>query len=145
MAENTDIVGRADALMRPDASSFGSRRRAFIAAADDKTAAISAPQPADDDGDFPVLTEIVPNEPPVPEAQATRDDEALLAIIASDLVHNLEQQLAIELPTLIEAALVNAQIELRSGINSTMSMALHDFLARRQQLRLPFEDPNQDD
>ena len=144
MAENADIVGRADALMRPDASSFGSRRRrVFIAATVDKTTSVSAPPPAEDD-DFPVLTEVVSTEPVVPEAPAVRDDEALLAIIASDLVHNLEQQLAIELPTLIEAALVNAQIELRSGINSTMEMALRDFLARRQQLRLPFEDPDRD-
>ena len=52
---------------------------------------------------------------------------------------------SIELPTLIEAALVNAQIELRSGISATMKMALRDFLDRRQQLSLPFEDPNPDD
>ena len=144
MAENADIVGRADALMRPDASSFGGRRRrVFIAAAVDKAIPISAP--ADDDDDFPVLTEVVSAEPAVPAAPAVRDDEALLAIIAADLVHSLEHQLAAELPTLIEAALVNAQIELRSGINSTMDMVLRDFLARRQQLKLPFEDPDRDD
>ena len=43
---------------------------------------------------------------------------------------------------MIEATLLNAQNELRTGVNSTLEMALRDFLARRQQLRLPLDDPN---
>ena len=145
MAENNSIIERTDAFMRPEGSPLGGRRRrSFVATTVDK-APPSAPPPSEDEEDIPVLTEIVPAELAPPEPPAVRDDEALLAIIASDLVRSLEQQLAIELPTLIEAALINAQMELRSGISSTMSMALRDFLARRQQLSLPFEEPNPDE
>lgn len=145
MAENNSIIERTDAFMRPEGNTVGGRRRrSFVATTVDKTPPAS-PAPSEDEEDIPILTEIVASEPPPPEPPAVRDDEALLAIIASDLVRSLEQQLAIELPTLIEAALINAQMELRSGISSTMSMALHDFLARRQQLSLPFEEPNPDD
>ena len=46
------------------------------------------------------------------------------------------------LPMLVEAALITTQNELRNGISSIMGMALRDFLAHRQQLRLPLDDPN---
>ena len=145
MAENNSIIERTDAVTRPEGKTVGGRRRrSFVATTVDKTPPAS-PVPSEDEEDIPILTEIVASEPPPPEPPAVRDDEALLAIIASDLVRSLEQQLAIELPTLIEAALINAQMELRSGISSTMSMALRDFLARRQQLSLPFEEPNPDE
>ena len=145
MAENNSSIERTDAVTRPEGKTVGGRRRrSFVATAGDKTPP-GPPTPPEDEEDIPVLTEIVVAEPAPPEPPAVRDDEALLAIIASDLVRSLEQQLAIELPTLIEAALINEQMELRSGISSTMSMALHDFLARRQQLSLPFEEPNPDD
>ena len=145
MAENNSIIERTDAVTRPEGNTVGGRRRrSFVATTVDKTPPAS-PVPSEDEEDIPILTEIVASEPPPPEPPAVRDDEALLAIIASDLVRSLEQQLAIELPTLIEAALINAQMELRSGISSTMSMALRDFLARRQQLSLPFEEPNPDE
>ena len=144
MAENNALIERTDALIRPEASAFGGRRRrSFVASTVDKTP--PTPRAAEDDEDIPILTEIVPENVPAAEVPTVHDEEALLEIIASDLVRNLEQQLAIELPTLIEAALVNAQIELRSGISSTLNMALRDFLARRQQLSLPFEEPNPDD
>ena len=147
MAENNTLIERTNAFIRADGNAFGSRRRrSFVAATVDKANVPSSATPAaEEDEDIPILTEIVPEETPAPETPAVLDEEALLAIIASDLVRSLEQQLAIELPTLIEAALINAQMELRSGINSTMNMALRDFLERRQQLSLPFEDPNPDD
>ena len=147
MAENATLIERTDAFMRADSGSFGGRRRrSFVATTTDQAnATANTSDPAEEDEDIPVLTEVVSPEPPAPEAPAVIDEETLLAIIASDLVRNLENQLAIELPTLIEAALVNAQIELRSGISATMKMALRDFLDRRQQLSLPFEDLNPDD
>ena len=147
MAENATLIERTDAFMRPDGRSFGGRRRrSFVATTTNQAnTAANTSAPAEEDEDIPVLTEVVSPELPAPEAPKVIDEEALLAIIASDLVRNLEKQLAIELPTLIEAALVNAQIELRSGISATMKMALRDFLDRRQQLSLPFEDLNPDD
>ncbi len=138
MTEHSDVVDRADSLMR--------RRRSFVASVSGKTEPISAPPPISEDEDLPVLTEVVSAEAVIPETQAEPYiEEALLSIIAADLVHTLERQLAIELPSLIEATLLNAQEELRSGINSTLDMALRDFLARRHQLSLSLDEPNRDD
>jgi len=150
MADQDSIVDRVGALMRPE-SAGARRRRSFVAGVGRKderaeqagTAAQSSPTLEDED--LPVLTEVIPEEqlaPPPEPPKPEQDDETLLAIIAADLVHSLENQLAIELPTLIEATLLSAQSELRNGINSTLEMALRDFLARRQQLRLPLDDPN---
>jgi len=143
MSEHTDVVERADSLMQGGTSPFGSRRRrSFVAATTRDAEFTNTPLPTIDDDDLPVLTDVVPAEvEQVSEASSEPDEEALLSIIAADLVHSIEQQLAIELPTLIEATLINAQNELRAGVNSTLEMALRDFLARRQQLRLPLDDP----
>ena len=107
MTEHSDVVDRADSLMR--------RRRSFVASVSGKTEPISAPPPPiSDDEDLPVLTEVVSAEAIIPETQPEPyDEEALLAIVAADLVRTLERQLAIELPSLIEATLLNAQEELR--------------------------------
>ncbi len=141
MDDHSALVDRADALMQPDGPA-ARRRRSFIAAPAEKAA--SALLPANEDDDLPVLTEVIVGEEPVAQTRSDHVDETLLAIIAADLVHTLQQQLAVELPTLIEASLIDAQNELRSGINSTLELALRDFLARRQQLRLPFDDPDTD-
>ena len=163
MADNNDVFNRADSLMSRTESSLagGRRRRAFVAnpaPQDDSTASAAsrngvplmpkleevvfpATPPAEED-DLPVLTEVVAPEAAVAETGADRFDETLVAILASDLARAIEQQMAIELPTLIEASLLTAQEELRAGISATMEMALRDFLARRQQLRLPLDEPN---
>ena len=147
MAEHTDASDRANALMRA-APTGGRRRRSFLASTNrDREPIAELPSLQADDDDLPVLTEIVVEEEEPAAAEATapdRFDEALLSVVASDLVRSLEQQLAIELPTLIEASMLNAQNELRDGINSTLDMALRDFLARRQQLSLPLDDADHD-
>ena len=149
MADPINLSDRIDAVMHPEGTSLGGRRRrSFVAAASDTvelpvhslpTMGIDGPEDFDD---LPVLTEIVTVEAAVATPKPDPIDETLLAIIAADLIHSIENQLAIELPTLIEATLLNAQNELRTGVNSTLEMALRDFLARRQQLRLPLDDPN---
>ena len=151
MAGQENTVDRLGALMHSEGTP-PRRRRSFVAGIRrledpaEKTEAPTQPLPKLDDDDLPVLTEVVPEEQLIPvQAEPPKsepDDEALLAIIGDDLVHSIENQLAIELPTLIEATLLGAQAELRNGINSTLEMALRDFLARRQQLRLPLNDPN---
>jgi len=155
MADPINKSDRIDAVMHPEGTGLGGRRRrSFVAAATDTvelpvhslpTGGIDGPEDFDD---LPVLTEIVTAEATVAAVAAVAApepdpiDETLLSIIAADLIHSIENQLAIELPTLIEATLLNAQNELRTGVNSTLEMALRDFLARRQQLRLPLDDPN---
>jgi hypothetical protein len=139
MDEHSDLVDRADALMRPDGPA-ARRRRSFVATGRPEEADGLALAVIEDD--LPLLTEVVSDEETLAEARPDRIDETLLAVIAADLVRTLQQQVAIELPTLIEASLLSAQDELRKGINSTLEFALQNFLARRQQLRLPFDDPD---
>ena len=135
MAENSDVVDRADSLMR--------RRRSFVAAppASQPPPVIETPQVAEDD-DIPVLTEVVSAEAAVSESSANRVDETQVTLLASDLAHAIGQQLTYELPTLLEAVLINAGEELRTGITETMETALRDYIARRKQLRLPLEEPD---
>ena len=155
MAENNDVFNRADSLMR--------RRRAFVAAP-----AAPAESPATqrlgaesvmpkleeidfssnqntEDEDLPVLTDVVPPEAAVSEAAPDRFDETLLSILAADLAHSIETRLGVELPSLIEATLDSFQQDLRRGIVAATEAALKDFLARRQQLRLPLDEPGQHD
>ena len=135
MAENSDVVDRADSLMR--------RRRSFVAAppASQPPPIIETPPVAEDD-DIPVLTEVVSAEAAVSESSTNRVDETQVTLLASDLAHAIGQQLTYELPTLLEAVLINAGEELRTGITETMETALRDYIARRKQLRLPLEEPD---
>ena len=127
----------------------GRRRRSFLATTARAAEALTEPPAPDhfaideqaEDDDLPVLTEIVVEEPPPPKPPADRFDAALLAVVASDLGRALEQQLAIELPTLIEATLLNAEEGLRTGITATMEAALRDFIVHRKQLQLPLDEP----
>jgi len=134
MAEHSDVVDRIDSLMK--------RRRSFVATSASKTETTSAALPASDDNDLPVLTEVVSAEAAVSEVSPDRFDETQVSLLASDIAHAIGQQLTYELPTLLEATLLNAGEELRAGITSTMETALRDFIARRKQLRLPLDEPN---
>ena len=135
MAETPDVVDRADSLMR--------RRRSFVATPPtNHPAPVVEQPPAVEDDDIPVLTEIVSAEAAVSESSAKRDDETQVTLLASELAHAIGQQLTYELPTLLEAVLINAGEELRAGITETMEAALRDYIARRKQLRLPLEEPS---
>lgn len=137
MADNNDVFNRADSLIK-------GRRRAFVAApVMPKLEAVDFAEsaPAEEE-DLPVLTEVVPPEAAVSEAAPDRFDETLVSILAADLAHSIESRLAVELPSLIEATLDSFQQDLRRGIIAATEAALKDFLARRQQLRLPLDEPN---
>ena len=135
MAENSDVVDRADSLMR--------RRRSFVATQPaTPPAPLGMPQPVAEDDDIPVLTEVISAEAAVSEGSTNRVDETQITLLASDLAEAIGQQLTYELPTLLEAVLINAGEELRLGITETMETALRDYIARRKQLRLPLEEPN---
>lgn len=143
MADHNDVVNRADSLL-------SRRRRAFVAA---PVAApepplpkleevVFPPPPPVDDDDLPVLTEEVSPEAAVSEASPDRFDETLVSILAADLAHSIETRLGAELPGLIEATLDTFKQDLQRGIVAATEAALKDFLARRQQLRLPLDEPN---
>ena len=135
MADSSDIVDRADSLMR--------RRRSFVAAPPaGQPAHIVETQRIVEEDDIPVLTEVVSADAAVYEGSPHREDDTQITLLASDLAHAIGQQLTYELPTLLEAVLINAGEELRIGITETMEAALRDYIARRKQLRLPLEDTN---
>lgn len=137
MADSSDVVDRADWLMR--------RRRSFVATPPASQPAhidiVETPRIVEED-DIPVLTEVVSAEAAVSEESPHREDDTQITLLASDLAHAIGQQLTYELPTLLEAVLINAGEELRIGITETMETALRDYIARRKQLRLPLEDTN---
>ena len=129
MAESVDIVDRADSLMQ--------RRRTFVAT----RSVLPAPLPAAEDDDLPVLTEVVSPEAAVAEPKTERFDDTQITLLASEIAHAFGEQLANDLPILLETALLRASKELRSGISEIMESALRDFIARRKQLPLPLEEP----
>jgi hypothetical protein len=132
-----DIVSRADSLMR--------RRRSFVAtttASAGEPLLSAEPMAIEVEEDIPVLTEEVLPETPLAAAPRERFDETLAARLASEFSHTLERRLAAELPSLVEASLAVLEADLRRGILDTADSAIKDFLARREQLRLPLEDPN---
>lgn len=141
MADSPDVVDRADSLMR--------RRRSFVAnpPAPPRPQLVETPRVVEEDGvdDIPVLTEVVSAEAAVSEDSTHRNDDTQITLLASDLAHAIGQQLTYELPTLLEAVLINAGEELRVGITETMEAALRDYIARRKQLRLPLEDTSDSD
>lgn len=111
------------------------RRRSFLARQRDSlqadTAAAPVPTPEEEE-EIPVLTEVVPLEDPL---------EDRIEQLATEMAQAIGEQMAYELPTLIEATLINAGKELRDGITSTMETALREFIARRKQLSLPLDEP----
>jgi hypothetical protein len=145
MAEQSDVVDRADALMHPEGSPLGGRRRRnFVATPTSRAVPAALPKQAHEDDDLPVLTEVVSAEAAVSEDRTDRFDETQVTLLASDIAHAIGQQLTDDLPALLESALLNAGEELRAGITSTMETALRDFIARRKQLRLPLDEPDHD-
>ncbi len=138
-----DIVSRADSLMR---------RRSFVATPPAPTtppASAASPAPGPlvaldfDADDIPVLTEEVQPEMPAGDLPRDRFDETLAARLSSEFAHTLERRLAAELPSLVEASLAVLESDLRRGILDTADAAIKDFLARREQLRLPLDDQDQ--
>jgi hypothetical protein len=93
------------------------------------------------DDDIPVLTEIVPASDKERETEdaveaspgSPASSDVVPEELAKQMVEAIEQQLVYELPTLIEASLLNICEDLRSGITSTMQTALREFITRRKQ------------
>lgn len=134
---NDDVVSRADSLMR--------RRRSFVASTApiaDVQPGVNTPTPIEAEEDIPVLTEEVMPDIPAASMSRERFDETMAARLASEFAHTLERRLAAELPSMVEASLAVLEADLRRGILDTADAAIKDFLARREQLRLPLDEPN---
>ena len=133
------------------------RRRSFLAArrSDNSLEADTIPTPtetAEEEDDIPVLTEVVTAEPDkspaltvgAPEPDLSASVDARIDELAAKMAEAIGRQMACELPTLIEATLLNASEDLRTGITATMEAALRDFNARRKQLQLPLDVPDEE-
>jgi hypothetical protein len=141
------------------------RRRSFLASRQDEIPEANTPPiimkeldtfpGIEKEEDIPVLTEIISieeeeheapiskKEPPPPDLPVVFEGNASIEELVAQMTQAIEQQMAYELPTLVEATLLSASEDLRSGIASTMEAALRDFLARyKQQLQQP---PDQQD
>lgn len=127
------------------------RRRSFLAARrNDSLEADTIPMATEEmaeEDDIPVLTEVVTADQDKDNAPVTEDPipdfspsfDARLEELATQMAEAIGRQMACELPTLIEATLLNASEELRTGITATMETALRDFSAHRKQLQLPLD------
>ncbi|MDR3299768.1 MAG: hypothetical protein LBU43_07145 [Candidatus Accumulibacter sp.] len=134
------------------------RRRSFLATRQDQSVAAETlliktqeanplPLPiVTMEDDIPILTEVVSvaekeRETPVSE-EAPPDLPAAsgnvsLEEFAVRMSQAIEEQMTYELPTLVEATLLNVSEELRKGITSTMETALRDFATRYKPAPLP--------
>ena len=112
MPEAEDMVNRADSLML--------RRRTFLATRPAVQTGASAPAPhlpAEDD-DLPVLTEVVSAEAAISEVKPDRVDDTQVILMASEIAHAFGEQLANDLPALLETALLRAEKDSGSGDQS---------------------------
>lgn len=158
MSDTTPADGPASSVIP-----FPPRRRSFVAAPPPPPPpppppAVSGPLDLDlsdllpeGEDDIPVLTEVVDlasvsadapdEEEQGPDLEALR--ETLADTLAAELARSIEQRLASELPSLVEHTLAGLQDDLKRGIIAATEAALQDFIARRQQLQLPFDSPVQ--
>jgi hypothetical protein len=129
------IEQRFDALIRS--------RRSFVARGPAVTETRLEPAAASADDDIPVLTEVVDIEQATgmaPGPLAAAPLQPMLDALASDLAHAVEDRLAADLPEIVDGALTAFAADLRRGLAASVDSATRDFLARRQQLRLPFPE-----
>ncbi|GHU04087.1 hypothetical protein FACS1894158_03720 [Betaproteobacteria bacterium] len=97
-------------------------------------APVSGEAPPDSPVDSPTISEII-------EASEVREVSVNVEEFLARMTKAINQQMSYELPTLVEATLLSASEDLRTGITSTMEAALRDFIARyKQQLRLPLDN-----
>jgi hypothetical protein len=142
------------------------RRRRFLAARNESVEVDDFPvQPEEmafplkvEEDDIPTLTdEVVDIEeeeraaPPAGETPPVRDAPPVSSMpaapgkadveeLAAQMARAIDRQMAYELPTLIEASLLNVVAELRAGIASTMEAALRDFVERHESSSTGGED-----
>jgi hypothetical protein len=152
MADDSDLIDRANSLINADTAAAGSnressrrlrRRRSFLASTPLEITALPAlpARAAGDDDDLPLLTEVVLPAPIAAEKSASKVAPVRRQDLAADLVDLIDPRLQSELPTLIDATVQHASDHLRRGIDAAVATAVRDFLTERGQLRLPLEDP----
>ena len=118
MADRTDILDRADSLMR--------RRRGFTpeAPADESAAVL-------DDENLPILTEVIPlDDTRSNDDVAETPEEPQLAQRANEMAQAIEQQLAADLLALFDRVLRQARVELQAGLSASLATAQRGFITK---------------
>jgi hypothetical protein len=126
------------------------RRRNFLASLqNDGIGSNILPVRVEED-DVPILTEIVLGSEKRDEALASGETtkpnvqvvfDGSLEELATQMTRAITEQMAYELPTLIEATLLTISEELRNGITSTMEAALRNFITRHKPSSSQNEPP----
>ena len=118
MADRTDILDRADSLMR--------RRRGLTpeAPADESAAVL-------DDENLPILTEVIPlDDTRSNDDVAETPEEPQLAQRANEMAQAIEQQLAADLLALFDRVLRQARVELQAGLSASLATAQRGFITK---------------
>lgn len=116
------------------------RRRNFLTEPQNEGIRNTTPPTRPEEDDVPLLTEIVRHEEERDEAQASGELKPNVQVVfdgsleelATQMTRAITEQMAYELPTLIEATLLTISEELRSGISSTMETALRNFITHHK-------------
>jgi hypothetical protein len=104
--------------------------------AEELEAPVFGETPLDSPVDSPTISEVI-------EASGGNGANVNVEEFLARMTKAIHQQMAYELPTLVEATLLSASEDLRTGITSTMEAALRDFIARyKHQLQLPPDHPD---
>lgn len=157
MADEDDLLSRANSLIHSDAGGSPGerrrlpqttrRRRSFLASLDPGERSSgntrSARGPHDDE-ELPLLTDVVAGDD-AESAEGSQDRAAdLRPALSSELAVLLDRHLAAVLPGLIEAAAQVANDQLRRNLTASVAQALDDFVAQRGQLLLPLDEATGD-
>lgn len=78
------------------------------------------------DEDLPILTEVVSSE-----TQAARGDAAHYQALTAEIVEAVKKRFSYELPTLLEAVLLNTTEELEAGITTIVETAVRELTAKK--------------
>ncbi|MCM8595813.1 hypothetical protein [Accumulibacter sp.] len=151
MADTTDLLARADSLIRAEPGPARDdrrgtslplrRRRTFIASAAAPVGEPEALAAAEDHEDLPLLTEVVPPDATTVSRTRQAGEFVLRTKLAANLAESVGRRLQQQLPELVDAALRAAADQLSRGIGEAMQSAVADFLDQRGQLNLPLDPP----
>jgi hypothetical protein len=154
MADDEDLLSRANSLINPDSGATRGerrqvprqmrRRRSFLASttsAEDAEGSTRLARRNSEDDDLPLLTDVVVDVEAEPETSIDDIAADLRPTLAAELAQLIDRHLAASLPALIEAAVADAAEHLRGGIEASITMAAADFVAQRGQLPLPLDKP----
>ncbi|MDR1162419.1 MAG: hypothetical protein LBM17_01090 [Candidatus Accumulibacter sp.] len=83
------------------------------------------------DEDLPILTEVVSSETQAARDARARVDAAHDQALTAEIVEAVKKRFSYELPTLLEAVLLNTTEELEAGITTIVETAVRELTAKK--------------